>query len=570
MVTEDVVEAGRTEGPSPRRSVVARGVVAAVTGLLVLGVGLAGGFVAGKQSSAPATGAHGHEAEAEPPGAHAGAPKLSSQTLATLGIEVCELVATEFVRTRDVPAVVVEPAGVRRSAHAPVAGIVRRILVRPGSSVKAGEPVAELVRDPFPRPALALADPVVRVLDEEFHRGIADLRTTSLAHALAKEEQERVGKVLASAGGAGAVPSKTEVDLAREVRRTERALENARMEAHRHGMTQAQVAAIESGSGPAPEAPDMRRVLEVHRLWGAKAEEVLALLPEESRQVPFVIALVGELHASRLLTDELAAALRAHPTLGASFAEVAGLLQAGETVGGVLALEEAGAFASVVAVRAPADAPDWDVVGIEAGLGAHVARGGDVALLLAPQRMALRLVPVGADVTAIESALVAGETLTADPLLDGSGCPLADLHLTRFDVPSEPGGAASALIELENVPLDACVRGGPATRSWRLRAGLRYVVRIPVTRAKDRFVLPAEAVIPRGADSVVILQEGTKFRQVPVHVEYLDARVAVIPAASGGIFAGDVYVRRGAYALSLALQAAAGGGAADPHAGHNH
>ena len=38
----------------------------------------------------------------------------------------------------------------------------------------------------------------------------------------------------------------------------------------------------------------------------------------------------------------------------------------------------------------------------------------------------------------------------------------------------------------------------------------------------------------------------------------------------GAVFPGDTIALRGAYALSLALQAGSGGGRADPHAGHHH
>jgi hypothetical protein len=55
---------------------------------------------------------------------------------------------------------------------------------------------------------------------------------------------------------------------------------------------------------------------------------------------------------------------------------------------------------------------------------------------------------------------------------------------------------------------------------------------------------------------------------VPVRVEHLDASVAVV-ANDGAIFEGDGIVLKGAYALSLALQAGSGG-AVDPHAGHSH
>jgi hypothetical protein len=48
----------------------------------------------------------------------------------------------------------------------------------------------------------------------------------------------------------------------------------------------------------------------------------------------------------------------------------------------------------------------------------------------------------------------------------------------------------------------------------------------------------------------------------------MDSRVAVV-ANDGAIFEGDRIVLKGAYALSLALQAGTGA-AADPHAGHDH
>jgi hypothetical protein len=93
-------------------------------------------------------------------------------------------------------------------------------------------------------------------------------------------------------------------------------------------------------------------------------------------------------------------------------------------------------------------------------------------------------------------------------------------------------------------------------------------VHVPVERLEERFVLPASAVVLRGSDMIVLLEDGDTFRPVPVRVEHLDSRVAVV-ANDGAIFEGDRVVLRGAYALSLALQAGAGGDA-DAHAGHSH
>lgn len=550
----------------------ARFIAGAVTGLSVLAVGLVGGYVSGRQSSAPGAGGH---AEGEPEGgeahaAHGGSPGLSPQTMANLGVEVGELTATEFVRSQEVAAIVAEPRGARRRAHAPVAGIVRRVLVRPGGTVAAGDALVEVLRDPFPRPVLTLTDSLLRGLDEDFHSTVSELRTTSLALDLARAELERVRKVIDASGASGLLPTRTELDLRREVQRAERGLQNARDESRRHGLGVDEVAAIEAGTLTVPPAPDIHRALAARKLWGPTAERVFAALPEASRAAPFVVALVGELSAAGLLSPDLEDALRRRPTIAASFVDVAGLLQAGETVQSVLAMDDVGGFSPTVVVRAPADAPDWDVLSLDVVSGSHVARGGEVAALLAPHRMILRLAHTGPDVAPIERALRTGEELVAEPLQPGAGPSLTGLRLTRFDPPTETGGASFAIAEFTNAPLPVGAGSeGVAARSWQFRDGVRYRVRVPLERLPNRFVLPAEAVISRGADQVLVIQQGRSWKQVPVHVEYLDARVAVVSSSGGGIFAGDRVVLRGAYALSLALQAAAGGGV-DPHAGHNH
>lgn len=570
LAGESPVSGGKSRSGGGART--ARFLAGAVTGLSVLAVGLVGGYVSGRQSAAPGAGGH---AEGEPEGgdthaAHGGAPGLSQQTLANLGVEIGELQATEFVRSQEVAAIVAEPRGARRRAHAPVAGVVRRVLVRPGSTVAAGEALAEVIRDPFPRPVLTLTDSLLRGLDEDFHSSVSELRTTSLALELARSELERVRKVIGASGAAGLLPTRTELDLQREVQRAERGLQNAREEVRRHGLNAEEVAAIEAGTNPVPLAPDIHRALEARKLWGPAAERVFAVLPEASRAAPFVVALVGELSAASLLSSELEDALRRRPTIAAAFVDVVGLLQAGETVQSVLAMDDVGGFNPTVVVRAPADAPDWDVISLDVVSGAHVARGGEVAALLAPHRMVLRLAHTGPDVAPIERALRTGEELVAEPLQPGAGPSLAGLRLTRFDPPTETGGASFAIAEFMNAPLPVGAGSdGGAARSWQFRDGVRYRVRVPLERMPGRFVLPAEAIISRGADQVLVIQQGRSWKQVPVHVEYLDARVAVVSSSGGGIFAGDRVVVRGAYALSLALQAAAGGGV-DPHAGHNH
>jgi len=543
----------------------------AVTGALLLGVGLVGGYVSGKQSAAPAA---AHEGEGAPAGEEGKEPAakagLSAQTLANLGVEVGELATTEFVRTRDVPAVAEARPDAVRAVHAPVGGTVRRILVRWGQTVRAGDPVAEIVRDAFPRPALTLTDAVLKPLNEDFHHAISELRVSAQALSIARTELERIQKVLESAGGTQSLPGKAEIDLRHEVSRSLRALENARSEARRHGLSDEEVAALEAGGSPTVDQPPAQRILERNRLWSPAAEEILALLPTPMRESPYTVAVLGELSGVHALTPDVVVSLRAHPPLAAAFLDLAGLLQQGTTVAALEALADAGALGSLVTIPAPAEAPDWDVTSLPVRAGARVEAGADLAILTDGRRARLRLAPAGPDVPAVERAFTTGDVVTAEPLVTGAGPTYDKLVLARLDTATS-GGTSSALIEVENEALAPKGTGeGPATRTWRLREGVRYVIRVPSARLPGRFVVPAEAVVPRGADFVLVLADGKGFRQVPVHVEYSDSRIAVI-ANDGAVFPGDRAVLRGAYALSLALQASGGGGAeGGGHAGHHH
>lgn len=548
-----------------RAALFGRVVAATVTLALVLGIGLYGGFVAGRQGGGGGGGEHAEEAHGEE--GHAEGPKLTPQTLANLGVEFAPLEATDFVRANDVSAVVEARADGRRAVHAPIAGRVARTYVVTGQAVKAGDPIADVVRDPFPRPVLSLTDAVLKPLNEDFHRSMSELRTSAHALEIVREELARVRRVLGSATSA-ATPSKLEVDLGYEERKSLRALEGARSEAHRHGLLDDEIAAIEAGTGTPPDVPPARAILVRNRLWSPAADETLALLPAAMRELPYTLATLGELAGSHALTAEVVATLRARPALAASFLDWAGLLQAGETIAALMSLEESGALAPVVVIRAPEDAPGFDVVSLAVRSGAHVETGTVVAEVEDVRTVVLRLTPTGDDVARVEKALAAREALVAEPLVEGSGARIEALTLRRMDADPDGHHAVSAVADVANdVVAELGTDGGTRVRTWRLRPGMRYLVKVPVDRLAKRFVLPSDAVIPRGPDSVVVLKEGAAFRQVPVHVEYSDAHVAVV-ANDGAVFPGDTVARRGAYALSLALQAGSGGGEGGGH--HHH
>ncbi len=543
------------------RSAFASFALAALVPLLLLAIGLFGGWFAASQ------GTQGGEAETH---AAAAPGKLSPRTLGNIGVEVGEAALTDFVRPREVPAEVVLPPSAVRPAHAPVAGAVRRVLARTGQKVAAGDPIAEIARDPFPRPALALTDAVLRPLDEDYHHSLTELRAAAAAHEIAKEELERVRALLRGAGeGQAPLPSKAEIDLVYEERRTRATLGLAREEMERHGLAVEEIDRAQAGEDVLISPAAVRRLLARNQLWAETADAVLAALPPRIAGLRYTTAVLGELVAADALRDDYVAALRERPALAAAFLETAGLLQQGATVGWLQGLEASGALEPTVVVRAPLDVPDWDLLDVDVKPGARVEAGYVLATCVDRRAVLLRLAPAGADLPALNRALEAGERLRAEPLVGDSAPVLEGLALVRL-APGEDGAShGAAFAAAENAPLaEHTDPAGAVHRTWKLREGIRYLVQVPVERLPGRFVLPASAVVLRGSDMVVLLEDGDTFRAVPVRVEHLDARVAVV-ANDGAIFQGDRVVLRGAYALSLALQAGSGS-AVDPHAGHSH
>jgi multidrug efflux pump subunit AcrA (membrane-fusion protein) len=546
-----------SDTPAPPRRLRALGF--GLTVAAVLAVGLASGWLAASQK-AEAPGGHAH---GESEGGSAGVARLDPRTLKNLGVVVEEARPRDFAESREVPGEIALPPGAVRPVHAPVAGRVVRVLVAPGRKVAAGEPVAEVLRDPFPRPTLSLTDPVLKATTEHYHALVGDLRAARQALDIAREELARVRAALASG-----TPSKVEIDLAYDERRAQRRLETLRIEAGAHGLADEEVSAIEAG-GPTPPLPLPRRVLHDYHLWPPEAEAVLALLPPEARESPYAQAVVAELAGGGALTEELRRALSDCPRCAGSFLEVAGLLQAGLTVPALRALDAAGGLEATVPVRAPEGAPDWDLSALLVQPGARVESGDAVAEVTDARRVLVVLRPAGRDLPAVAGALESGAAVVGIPLVPGSGPVIPPTPLARFEAGEEGDPHGRAVVEVENPVLaESDGPDGRRQRSWRLRPGLRYLVLVPQEVYRDAFVLPADAVVLRGADRIAMVELGNGFRRVPVTLLHEDAQHAVV-ANDGAIFPGDKVVVRGAFALSLALEAAAGGGAAADH-GHAH
>ncbi|MCI0456227.1 MAG: hypothetical protein L0Z62_04505 [Gemmataceae bacterium] len=118
------------------------------------------------------------------------------------------------------------------------------------------------------------------------------------------------------------------------------------------------------------------------------------------------------------------------------------------------------------------------------------------------------------------------------------------------------------------------IHDGKAHRIWRFRPGQRALLKVPVEQMPGVFVLPLEAVVREGPDAYVFRWNGGEkgemvLDRVPVHVRYEDNERVVI-ANDGSIATGNYLAHNAAAVLNRVLKAAAGGAAADPHAGHSH
>ncbi|MHC4932159.1 MAG: efflux RND transporter periplasmic adaptor subunit [Planctomycetota bacterium] len=535
-----------------------RHVASIAFGALLVVIGIAAGWYAARQGQTT-------EADDEAP---ATASVLSEQALKNLGVRVGDAELTEFVRYTTVQAVVVDPPLNTQPVVAPLGGIVTEIAVRPGQVVPAGARLVCALRAPIPRPALSLTSDILTPVSENLHEAVAKLRTANSQLRIAKTELERVRAFTTSGttDGLPLLPRKTEIDLKYALARAEQETANARRELERHGLSIAEIDSVANGALPPGNLRLWRRALENNGLWGDPEDAILGALPERARELPWSVAAIGELAAAGLATDELAKALSETPALAEHFVEAAALLLQGNSVPRLRLLAERGALEPMMKLDAPAGGvPDWDVAEILVRPGQRVEPGETVVLLHSPRSMWLQMEPVGEEIGYVLDALEASDVLAAVPLLKGSGPALKDLRLDRLDTRSElKTRGAVAYVICKNEPVAAA---DSDARSWRLRTGLRYLVRVPIEHLEQRFVLPAGAVAERGPERFVFLQDGSTFRAVPVHVEYEDDEVVVV-ANDGSLFPGDPVVTHGAFALALALQIDTA--AADPHAGHSH
>jgi multidrug efflux pump subunit AcrA (membrane-fusion protein) len=542
-----------------------------VLSLIFTAIGLAGGWYAARQTKEAGAGGHAHGDGGHDEGEHAHAEpvKLSDQALRNLGVTVAEVRPGPWTRTLAIPAVIEDSPAAALPIVAPAGGRVLEVRFQKGQVARAGETFVTILRDAMPPPEFRLTEELLRPATEEFHGTVGALRKAVHALELAQEEMARLEK-FAETGtqeGLPIVPRKNLIEAKYEVARAEKDVQIARAELRRHGCTEDQVAAIERGGPASPFSYRVwRQTLEQNGLWTEEARALHAALPEDVRDLPRTVAVIGELTAAGLVARELVEWLKSDPEAGREFLSLAALLQRGSTLEEARRTFEVGALRPVVEVKAPAGGPpDWDVQEVLVRPGEHVTPGARLAVLHDERRMILRAEALGGDAGALLGTVKEGSELAAVPLIRGSGPDLTGLRalLIRDD---DEGHGTVAYVSVENEELATREAAGSRFRSWVLRPGLRYLLKVPVQSVPHAYVLPADAVTEDGADKVVWIRSGDTFRPAKVVVIHQDHEVAVLDGKHSELFPDDPVAQHSAFALGLALRA----GKAGAEAGHGH
>jgi hypothetical protein len=539
--------------------------------LLFTVVGIVCGWYGAVRTGAAADVAPGEDAAAA--GQAEDNPALSPETLKNMGVVITPAKLENFSRYHPVPAVVSPLPSLVQGVYAPAAGRVKEVSKAFGSVVEKGEVLVTLVRDPLPWASLVLTGEVLKPLSETLHQSMADYRRAAIGVELVRAELKRLEKYTNGDDEIPLLPQKEFIKLTYDLARSEQELSIVENELLHHGLSREQVKEVEEGRLPPVDVEMWIGALRRNGFWTSPAQELYETLPEGLRSCTWTVATIGELVASDLLNPSLVSWLGGDAREVSYFLEIGGLLQRGHNLDDVKELCALGALDPVVKIAAPATAADWDLMDVHVKPGQRVTAGEIVVTLENARCLYLRTEPSGGEVALITDALQSGAALVAVPLIPDAAPRLEGLSLLKVFHEEENGGAVG-YVPVDNLPLFVREDGaGSRFRTWSLREGQKYELRVPVDVFTNEFVFPSDAVVDDGPDRVVFRQNGDAFDRIPVEIRYQDHEFVVV-RATADIFPGNPIVTQGAFALSLALRArgdiGAGGTGHGPDCGHSH
>ena len=212
----------------------------------------------------------------------------------------------------------------------------------------------------------------------------------------------------------------------------------------------------------------------------------------------------------------------------------------------------------------------YQVAAIPVAVGEQVESGATLCQLTDYCKLLIQGQAFEQDAAALNGAVSEKRPVSAVIEREDTGDPVEGLRILFLDTEVDAESRALRFyVDLTNAVVSRTEDDfGRAFIGWKFRPGQRVTVLLPVETWEGRIVLPAEAVIQDGAESIVFLAQGNQMTRKAVVERYRDAREVVVEN-DGTLFPGDQVVAHGAYQLYLMLKNQSGG-PVDPHAGHNH
>ncbi len=234
------------------------------------------------------------------------------------------------------------------------------------------------------------------------------------------------------------------------------------------------------------------------------------------------------------------------------------------------ALAEEGTVTTQIELRVP-EVPgihSFEVIDRPVHTGQTVEPGGTLYELVSLERLWVMGEAFEADLAAVRHA--AREDLPVCLVFPAEDRRVPDLRIVAIE--GEQDGANRVthfFVQLPNHRVDERIVDGHRYHQWAHRAGSRVQILVATQEVGRRYVIPSSALVRQAGQAWLFLHEGGEYLRVPVAVEDVGARHAVLPLDCG-LHPGDQLVVRGALQLNLILEQQRGPQAVDPHAGHSH
>lgn len=233
-------------------------------------------------------------------------------------------------------------------------------------------------------------------------------------------------------------------------------------------------------------------------------------------------------------------------------------------------LAERGRVSTHITVSVPAATgmSSLEVVDRPVHQGQTVPAGATLYRLVSLEQLWVKGEAFEADLAVVRRA--AREGLPVTLLFPAEDRQVRDLRIVAIEGESDGANRVTHFfVELPNELIGERVNAGQRYQEWVHRAGSRVQILVATQQVGRRYVIPAGALVCETGRAWVFVKEDGEYLRLPVSVESIGARQAVLPLDCG-LAPGDALVVRGALQLNLTLDQQQGPQAVDPHAGHSH